>query len=95
MTNSCGACGRPGTKSWQRYASPDELRAAAGDPNVPSVAPGDTEALIMVLACGEHAFPLVMDDQGVERPSNLSAVVHDADCPAPDHIAVPCCSAAG
>lgn len=87
MVNSCGACGRPATKSWQRHATSEELRAAIADPRVPSVGPGDTTALVIVLACDEHAFPPVLDADGAEYPSDLSARVHDSTCAAP---AEPC-----
>lgn len=93
--NSCKGCGRPATQMWQRYATETELRAAATDPKIPSVSPADTLARKPVFACDDCAFPPVVDDQGVERPSDLSAIVHDADCPAPAHSKLPCCSATG
>ena len=83
MTNSCKACGAPATTSWQRYASAEELRRWIADHKVPSVRAGDTEALVPVLACDEHAFPPVVDADGIAGPSDLSARAHDSDCQAP------------
>jgi hypothetical protein len=95
VTNSCRACGAPATTSWQRHAAEAELRRLAADPKVASVRPDDTEALIPVLACDEHAFPMVVDAEGVERPSDLSAIVHASDCRAPGDYEGACCSAGG
>lgn len=77
------ACPREATTSWSRHATPGELRAAAADPYVPSVQPGDTDALITVEACDVHTFPMVTDAEGIERPSDRSAIVHDPECGAP------------
>jgi hypothetical protein len=74
---TCGACEKPATRTWQRYASQEEHEIARLDWNNLAVGPTETSSLVAVLACEDHAID-----------EDLAVRTHDATCtaPRPDHV---------
>jgi hypothetical protein len=95
---SCIGCTATPLVQWQRRPTTDELAAivtveqsrrdavlGAADPQQPApefgALPTEADTLIAVFACGQHAIG-----------QDLAALVHAADCTAPDPATLPGCN---
>lgn len=66
---TCGACDVTATRSWERWATDEEITALHQSGDLPA---HETTAKLMVYGCDDHALN-----------EELAALTHDSTCAAP------------